>query len=279
MLRKSIFPFFFFFLFSCSAQVVKELPPDSILPAGLRTITFSLQSFTRLSSQDNVECYAEVFLGKKKIGITEQRLLSQAKTLSFTTDFKKHPLRLKIYLQDPFRKRWQPLPPREQPPLYTLPQGDAPHFFLEVSHNPLDHTYEFSYHTSQKSPVRALSSEEGSLTLQIIPESFLPSYNPLAYVEIFLDKRKVLTSEPEPLAAPRAYSLQATPQRHMLKLAWYIWSEENGRYVRLKNLYQPPSRSFTLPPPSDQKPFPLRINFKFTPEGHFQHEFDENFYE
>lgn len=279
MLRKSACLCFSLFLFSCGIKTVKNLPPDPALPTGLRTITLSLQSFTRLDTHENVECYAEVFLDKKKIGTTEQRLLSQAKTLSFATDFKKHTIRLRIFLQDPFRKHWKPLSARQQPPVYTLSPGDAPHFFLEISHHPLQHTYDFSYHTSRKSPLPALASQEVPLSIHLVPESFFPAYNPLAYVEIFLDHRKILTSEPEPLATPRTYHLPATAQRHHLQLAWYIWSEPSQRYVRLKNLFQPPPRSFTPELSHDQTPFPLRINFHFSPEGSFHYEFDDNFYE
>ncbi|PKL14884.1 MAG: hypothetical protein CVV50_02050, partial [Spirochaetae bacterium HGW-Spirochaetae-6] len=88
-----------------------------------------------MDPQADVESYAVVYLNKKKIGVTEQKLLSQPKTLEFETTFERHLLGLEIFVQDPYKKAWQRLRNIEQPPArYFVPQADKGVLYLVVTY-------------------------------------------------------------------------------------------------------------------------------------------------
>lgn len=95
------------------------------------------KSGTDMDPQEDVESYAVVYLNKKKIGVTEQKLLSQPKTLEFETTFERHLLGLEIFVQDPYKKAWQRLRNIEQPPAkYFLPQVDKGVLYLVITYFP-----------------------------------------------------------------------------------------------------------------------------------------------
>jgi hypothetical protein len=78
-----------------------------------------------------------VYLDKKKVGVTEQKLLSQSKSVQIITTYEKHLLGLEVYIQDPLRKAWRRLRNIEQPsPKYLIPDPDREEIFVQVTYYP-----------------------------------------------------------------------------------------------------------------------------------------------
>lgn len=89
------------------------------------------------NAKKDVSSYAIVYLDKKRIGVTRQNLLSQEKSYTFKTNYKKHILKLVIYIQDPLRRRWRRLRNIHQPaPKYFKADPKAGELVLVVSYFP-----------------------------------------------------------------------------------------------------------------------------------------------
>jgi len=97
--------------------------------------------------QNDVEAYAEVYLDKKNIGITEQKLLSQEKNFEFETTYEKHLLQIVVFLQDQAKKKWVRLKNIDQPrPIYFAPNISYENLYIKLTYYPdrEDKKYRFS---------------------------------------------------------------------------------------------------------------------------------------
>ncbi|HOJ50166.1 MAG TPA: hypothetical protein PKW55_05080 [Spirochaetota bacterium] len=87
--------------------------------------------------QEDVESYAEIYIDKKNVGITEQKLLSQEKNFEFETSYEKHLLQVNIFIQDPLKKKWVRLKNIDQPkPIYFIPNSAYDNLYIKMTYYP-----------------------------------------------------------------------------------------------------------------------------------------------
>lgn len=112
--------------------------PIQVMPAGKKLkVTVILRSSENIQPNEDVESYAVVYLDKKKVGVTEQKLLSQQKILELETTYEKHLLELVIFIQDPNRKVWRRLRNIEQPDArYFRPDPSQNEIYLQITYFP-----------------------------------------------------------------------------------------------------------------------------------------------
>lgn len=115
-------------------------------PSKKITVTITFKSTETLSPEEDVESYAVVYLDKKKIGTTEQKLLSQPKIIEINTTFERHLLRLEVYVQDTYRKAWVRLKNLDQPqPKYFMPQEGKDGLALNIIYFPKNEKDKYQY--------------------------------------------------------------------------------------------------------------------------------------
>ena len=124
--------------------------PVKIVSSGKKLkVVVVLKGSDSITPEQDVESYAIVYLDKNKIGITEQKLLSQPKTLEFEVSYEKHLLKLEIYIQNNYRKAWTRLKNIEQPPQkYFVPQEGVDVLYLLITYSPDDKLNRYTFEGS-----------------------------------------------------------------------------------------------------------------------------------
>ncbi len=98
--------------------------------------------------------YVKVFVDKRYIATTQQKLLSQEKTINFETTCESHLLKMVVYIQDPYKKRWRRLRNIEQPPqkyfVSTLKyvHSDDKVVYLRVIYSPTEKMDKYNFEGS-----------------------------------------------------------------------------------------------------------------------------------
>ncbi|HCL56880.1 MAG TPA: hypothetical protein DHW82_07710 [Spirochaetia bacterium] len=110
---------------------IQPIDPDQKLKV---TVIFISEN---MNPDEDLDSYAMIYTDKREVGPTEQKLLSQTKTLIFYTTYEKHLLNLEVFLQDPFKKAWQRLKNIDQPkPKYFAPKFPETEITLIVKYDP-----------------------------------------------------------------------------------------------------------------------------------------------
>lgn len=101
---------------------------------------------SEIDAQGDVESYAVVYLDKNRIGVTDQKLLSQPKIFEFDTTYEKHLLGLEIFVQDPFKKAWRRLKNIDQPaPKYFIPDPEKEVLYILITYSPGEKTEKYRF--------------------------------------------------------------------------------------------------------------------------------------
>jgi len=130
--------------FEITREEKKPLDPSKKIK-----LTVIFQSTETLSPEEDMESYGIVYLDKKKIGMTEQKLLSQPKIIETEVTFERHLLRLEVYVQDPYKKAWVRLKNIDQPqPKYFIPQEGKDGMVLTIIYFPKNEKNKYQYEGS-----------------------------------------------------------------------------------------------------------------------------------
>lgn len=223
-------------------QVVSPIISAEDDPSEAKEIII-LQTFDNLTSREDVESYAEVYLDGIMVGTTSQKLLSQPKVFELPKSNVERELKLKIFIQDRYRKKWKPLAKEKQPGTFTIPASNKNGARITIRHTPKS-ALAFEMRTTPYFRKRGSKNKVFvSLSFEISNE-LDPSKNPQASIDVYLDKKKIGDFQTGKLSSGRKMEFSTSFEKHLLKLVIRVWDIEKNRWRRLRNIEQPPARYF-----------------------------------
>ncbi len=208
-----------------------------------KKVSLIFRTFEELNKNEDVESYAEVFMNGKKIGVTEQKLLSQPKTLDLGPSNEERRLKLKVFIQDYYQKKWRALKKKNQPNTFIVPATSDDGNYILISYSPSLQSY--------KMDVRPFVKEEtsgGSSKIKVILQSFGISgeENQRVYAQVFIDNKKVGNLQAGVLTDEKTLEFETTREKHLIKLVIFEWDEQTSQWNRFRNINQPREKYFMI---------------------------------
>lgn len=95
--------------------------------------------------QDDFNSYGVIFINRKKIGMTTKGLITQRKVFRTNLDLNRHLLKIKIVVQDEYRRSWTTLMNTQQPREKYFPVKKGYITVVKMTYRPDDRNEKYSF--------------------------------------------------------------------------------------------------------------------------------------
>ena len=240
------------FFFSCQTKqhtriITKEIITQYLTLKKQNKLILFLEFISpSIRPAKDFESYAILYLNRKQVGSTNRKLLSQKKHFqTFLKKGKRYQLKMKVYHQNPYRKKWEVLKENNQPSLYdikTTQKSGIVH--LKIQYYPENRNKKYSFTEIWLEDEKKInhSLKRVLFSYQVLPIE--PNSEKKIYLNIYLDNQLLVKTKPTFIHKPNQILFYTHKERHLFKAEVYFQESKNSEFKRLFNIRQPKARHF-----------------------------------